>query len=174
MYASMHRFALERRRAVVQYERFTFRIQRLTRMHSIFTFLRNALVLAAGVFLAALLVPGIEYDDNWSVLAKVVLVLALFNLVIKPILVLFALPFIMITLGIGLWLINAAILYWVGRLVEGFSVSSFWAALGGALVISVANMMLSGFARVQRPPRRGPPRSNTPPPTKVDGEVIDV
>lgn len=109
------------------------------------TFIRNVIILSAGVFLAALIVPGIEFGDRWNALALVILILALFNAVIKPILVLFTLPFIFISLGFGLWIINAILLYWAAHLVDGFSVSSFWAALGGAFVISITNLMLSGF-----------------------------
>jgi putative membrane protein len=137
------------------------------------TFLRNVFVLAAGVFLAALIVPGIEFGKNWRALALVVLILALFNAVIKPILVIFTLPFIFLSLGIGLWLINALLLYWAAHLVEGFAVSSFWAALGGAFVISITSMMLSGFRRVPR--QRSAPPTNPPPSRPASGgDVIDV
>jgi len=135
-------------------------------------FLKNFLVLAAGVFLAAMIVPGIGFGQNWNALFLVVLLLALFNAVLKPVLVFFALPFIFITLGVGLLFINALLLFWAARLVEGFTVSGFWSALGGAFVISFTNMMLSGITR-RRTPR--PPRN--PPSTRGGrdgGEVIDV
>jgi putative membrane protein len=141
------------------------------------TFIRNVLVLAAGVLLATLIVPGIDFEKNWGALALVVLILALFNAVIKPILVFFTLPFIFLSLGIGLWLINALLLYWAAHLVEDFHVSSFWAALGGAFVISITSMMLSGFRRVPRP-RHGqnPPTPPSSPNSSSgsNGEVIDV
>jgi len=135
-------------------------------------FIRNFLVLAAGVFLAALIVPGIDCNNNWKALALVVLILALFNAVVKPILVFFTLPFIFLSLGIGLWLINALLLYWAAHLVEGFHVSSFWSALGGAFVISITSMMLSGFKR--GPQRRQPPRDPPPSRPASGGDVIDV
>ena len=146
-------------------------------------FIRNFLILAAGVFLATLIVPGLGTDlssvvwadYNWNALLLVILILALFNSVIKPVLVFFALPFIFVTLGIGLLFINALLLYWAARLVH-FPITSFWSALGGALVISFTNMMLSGIAR-RHGPRR--PRSDPPPPPSAPrndggGEVIDV
>jgi putative membrane protein len=137
-------------------------------------FLKSVVILSAGVFLAAMIVPGIGFGHNWNALFLVVLLLALFNAVLKPVLVFFALPFIFITLGIGLLFINALLLYWAARLVDGFVVTGFWSALGGAFVISFTNMMLSGITR-RRTPR--PPR-NTPPPAprggNDGGEVIDV
>jgi putative membrane protein len=135
------------------------------------TFLRNFVILAAGVFLAAMIVPGIEFGENWNALFLVVLLLALFNAVIKPLLVFFALPFIFVTLGIGLMLINALLLYWAARLVEGFEVMGFWPALGGALVISFTNMMLSSISRRNKPRQ---PRGPRPPRQDGGGEVIDV
>lgn len=135
------------------------------------TFLRNFVILSAGVFLAAMIVPGIEFGENWNALFLVVLLLALFNVVLKPLLVFFALPFIFVTLGIGLLFINALLLYWSARLVDGFVVTGFWPAMGGALVISFTNMMLSGISRHNKPR----PPSNPPSPRHDGGgEVIDV
>ncbi len=117
-------------------------------------------ILALGVVLAATLVPGIRYDSG-TTLAVVVLLLSFFNAVLKPLLVLFTLPFIVLSLGIGVWVINALLLYFVGKLVEGFSVQSFWAAMLGALVVSVTNLVLTrvlqSAATPPRPPAGGPP-----------------
>jgi len=117
-------------------------------------------VLALGVVLSAKLVPGISYDSGTTLLVVVVL-LSLFNAILKPLLVIFTLPFVVLTLGIGVWLINAALFLGVSRLVPGFAVRDFWAALWGALIVSVTNMVLSGLLRPRRSPR--PP-----------GDVIDI
>ena len=115
------------------------------------------LILALGVVLAEKLVPGIRCDDGLT-LAVVVLLLSFFNVVLKPLLLLFTLPFIVLSLGLGVWVINAFLFYVVGRLVEGFHVAGFGSALWGALIVSLTNMILS---RLMRPPRTppGPPRS---------------
>ena len=135
-------------------------------MHnSLVNLLVRGLVLAVGVVLSTKLVPGISYDDNLA-LAEVVLLLSVFNTVLKPLLVLFTLPFIFLSLGLGLWLINALLLYFVGRLVDGFHVAGFGAALWGALIVSVTNLVLS---RLLAPRPTAPP----PPPTKRD-DVIDI
>jgi putative membrane protein len=127
-------------------------------------------VLALGVMLATEIVPGIECNEGTTLVA-VVLLLSLFNAVLKPILVLFTLPFILITLGLGVVLINALLLQFVGHLVKGFVVESFWSALGGALVISVTNLFVSFFTRgtkVEVRARRKPGRKGK------DDDVIDV
>ena len=124
------------------------------------------LVLAVGVALAANFVPGISCDSG-AALFTVVVLLSLFNAVLKPLLVLFTLPFIVLTLGLGVMVINALLFLFVGRLVDGFHVAGFWPAVGGALVVSITNMLLSSLTK--RPPR--PPRP--PPPPKRD-DVIDI
>ncbi len=128
-------------------------------------------VLAIGVVLSTKLVHGISYDDGETLLI-VVLVLSFFNAVLKPVLLLFTLPFIFLTLGIGIWIINACLFYFVGRLVEGFHVATFGAALWGALIVSLTNMILSRVL-VTKPvaPAGRPPASR--PPSKSD-DVIDI
>ena len=126
------------------------------------------LILALGVVLAEKLVPGIRCD-NALTLAVVVLLLSLFNVVLKPLLLLFTLPFIILSLGLGVWLINALLFYLVGRLVEGFQVAGFGSALLGALIVSVTNLVLSRLMRPKRPP------PGSPPPREAKREdVIDI
>src|ERR1044071_754361 len=122
------------------------------------------LILALGVVLAEKLVPGISCD-NAGTLAVVVVLLSFFNAILKPLLLLFTLPFIVLTLGLGVVLINALLFYWAGNAVVGFHVASFWSASGGALVVSFTNLVLSRFMR-------GPPRPPAPP--KRGGDVIDI
>ena len=122
------------------------------------------LVLAIGVILSTKLVPGISCDTGTTLLV-VVLVLSFFNAVLKPILLLFSLPFIILSLGLGIWLVNAVLFYAAGRLVEGFHVAGFGSALFGALIVSVTNMVMSRFLT---PPPRPPP-----PPARPD-DVIDI
>jgi putative membrane protein len=124
------------------------------------------LVLAVGVALAANFVPGISCDSG-AALFTVVVLLSLFNAILKPLLVLFTLPFIVLTLGLGVVVINALLFLFVGRLVEGFHVAGFWPAVWGSLVVSVTNLLLSSLTKG---PRR-PPRP--PPPPKRD-DVIDI
>jgi putative membrane protein len=114
------------------------------------------LVLALGVILATRLIPGIRCDDAGTLIA-VVLLLSLLNAILKPVLVLFTLPFILLTMGLGMVVINALLFLLAGRLVAGFHVSGFGAAVGGALVISVTNFVLSRLTRGTPPPPPPPP-----------------
>ncbi len=121
------------------------------------------LILALGVALATKLVPGIHCDDGGTLLI-VAVVLSFFNSFLKPLLVLFTLPFILVTMGVGIVVINALLFLFAGRLVSGFYVAGFWSAVGGALVVSITNFFVSRLLRNDRPPR---------PPTG-GGNVIDV
>ncbi len=128
-------------------------------------------VLAVGVVLATKLVPGIRCDDG-ATLVAVVLLLSFFNAILKPLLLLFTLPFIILTLGLGVVVINALLFLFVGRLVDGFHVAGFWSAVGGALIVSVTNLFLGGFTKSSRgQPKRAEPK----PAEKVKpDDVIDI
>src|SRR6266496_1015998 len=97
------------------------------------------LVLALGVMLATKIVRGISCEDG-ATLVVVVLLLSFFNAILKPLLVLFTLPFILVTMGLGIVVINALLFLLVGHLVNGFHVAEFWSALGGSLVVSITNL----------------------------------
>ena len=125
-------------------------------------------ILAVGVTLATKLVPGIHCADGATLIA-VVLLLSFCNAILKPLLVLFTLPFIVLTMGLGVIVINALLFLFVGRLVDGFSVASFWSALGGALIVSITNLAFSGIGRA---PGR-PPAPRTRPRKKPD-DAIDI
>jgi len=107
-------------------------------------FFKRALVSAVGVFLGSWMLAGIQYDDYPSLTVAVVL-LAVFSAVLKPLLVLFALPFVVLTMGVGLLVINALLYSFVGYLVDGFYVDGFGYAFLGALIITVLNLFFNGW-----------------------------
>jgi putative membrane protein len=123
-------------------------------------------VLAVGVTLAAKVIPGIVCTDGLT-LFVVVLVLSFLNVILKPLLVLFTLPFIVLTMGLGMVVINALLFLFVGRLVDGFQVAGFWSAVGGALIVSVTNFV---FTRLLNP---GSPAAR-PPVRKKPDDAIDI
>lgn len=126
-------------------------------------------ILAIGVVIAAKIVPGISYDDPMALIV-VVLLLSFCNAVLRPILMFFALPFIIISLGFGILIINALLFYFIGSMVNGFHVTGFWPALGASLIVSLSNMLLAALLRPktsQRPPQ-------APQAPKNDKDVIDI
>lgn len=141
--------------------------------------LKTWLLLSLGVMIAAHTATGIHYDSS-SALIVAVLLLSLCNMVLKPVLMLFSLPFIILTFGLGIWLINALLFLLVGKLVGGFHVASFWNALWGALVVSLtgaAANFLFGENRVRMEVNRGQgPADRTTEARKPlkDDDVIDI
>lgn len=146
--------------------------------------IKSWILIALGVLLASNTAAGIHYDDTGA-LVFAVLLLSLCNVFLKPLLLLFSLPFIILTFGIGIWLINALLFLFVGYLVEGFYVDSFGYALWGALVVSLtgwlASVLFAGPAargrsgvnvRVFR--SGGRPSGPAAPKVKKDDDVIDV
>ena len=105
------------------------------------------LINAFAVYATASLLGGIYVKSFWAALI-VALVLGLINAVVKPVLVFFSIPFIIVTLGLFLLIINALMLMLAAALVDGFSVASFWWAVLGSLVISLVSWMLSSIFNI--------------------------
>jgi putative membrane protein len=94
------------------------------------------------VLLASQIIPGLEITGVASGIAAVV-ILAFLNSIIRPVLYLLSAPFIFVTLGLFMVLINGFLLYLVSILVKGFIVSGFWPAVGGAIIISLVSGLLN-------------------------------
>lgn len=124
------------------------------------------------MLLAAFTSSGIDFDSG-NTLILVVFLLSLFNLILKPLLVLFTLPFIIFTLGFGLWIINALLLLFVSELVPGFYVNSFLSALWGSLVVSMTSLITNIFLSTNVKIKQSSSRRFT----KIsddDDEIIDI
>jgi putative membrane protein len=112
------------------------------------------LILAAAVWVAAEIVSGIELEGIESILI-VGAILGVLNLYIKPVLMALTFPLTILTLGLFIVVINALLLAltdWLAGEIDGinFNVDGFGAALLGALVISVVNMVLDNVIRPAR------------------------
>ena len=107
-------------------------------------------ITATAVFLAVLIVPGLEVDSLSAGLAAV-LVLTFLNLLVRPILFVLTLPLIVLSMGLFLSVVNAILLGLTAYLVSGFSVAGFWPAVGGAIVISFVTMILNWWTSDTRP-----------------------
>ena len=107
-------------------------------------FLIRVLVNALAILAAAHIVPGIEVSGGLAVVAAG-LVLALINAVVRPVLLFLTLPFTLVTLGLFLFVLNAFCLWLTSFLVTGFVVHGFWAAVLGALLVSVVSWVVTAF-----------------------------
>jgi len=105
-------------------------------------------VTAVAVFVAAWIVPGIDYS-NFTGLAFASLLLGIINAMVRPVLLILCLPLILVTMGLFILVLNALLLWLVSGILPGssFTVSGFWAAFWGGLVISIVSWLLSAFFR---------------------------
>ena len=105
------------------------------------------LINTIAIMIAIKLVPGIVYAGEWWGILLVGLLFGLINTFIRPFIRLFALPLLIFSLGLFTFIINAMMLSLTSWLSDkfhlGFSVESFKAAFLGALLISIASMVLS-------------------------------
>ena len=140
-------------------------------------FLKSWAINTLAVGLAGLIMHNhIHYQKPVYLLAASLL-LGILNAILKPIIMLLALPLLVLTLGLFMFVINALLLYFVGFLLKPeFYVDTFGYAFLGALIISIVSIalnVLTGGARFTVQRRR-------PPPTKKSGDddddkpVIDV
>jgi putative membrane protein len=112
-------------------------------------FLIRLAVNAAAVYLAATLVPGIHVRSAGAVIVAA-LILGLVNALVKPVLFVLTLPFTIVTLGLFIFVVNAICLALVAWVVPGFTISGFWPALFGAIVISLVSWMLHAIVGDRR------------------------
>jgi putative membrane protein len=107
-------------------------------------FWARLLVIAVGLLIASGLVPGITFE-GFLALFFAALVLGCVNAVIRPVVVLMTIPFTLVTLGLFLFLVNAAMLGLTAFLVPGFFVAGFWSALFGSVIVSITGMFASWY-----------------------------
>jgi putative membrane protein len=103
--------------------------------------IRTAITLL-GLFLASSLIPGVRLEGTGSFILAALL-LGFVNALVRPIVFLLTLPLTIVTLGLFLFVLNAAMFGLVAALLDNFIVSGFWAALFGAIVVSITSTIAS-------------------------------
>lgn len=94
--------------------------------------------------ITAWIVPGIHPPTTFLGLAWAALIFGFVNAVLRPIVLVLSLPFIVVTLGLFIFIVNALMIMFIGALT-GLTVENFGWALVGAVVISLVNMFLNGL-----------------------------
>ena len=110
-------------------------------------FIIKVIVTGLAVFVADYFLDGVNINNDWTTVSIVALVLALLNTFIKPILVILTIPVTIVTLGLFLLIINALMVIWADKLIEGFTVDGWWAALIFSLIVSIVSAILNSFAK---------------------------
>lgn len=104
------------------------------------TFLK-ILLTALAVILLANILPGVVIDGYISAII-VAIVISLLNMFVRPLLIFFTLPATLVTFGLFLFVINAIIILLADKLVDGFAVSGFLAALFFSILLSIFRSFL--------------------------------
>ena len=112
------------------------------------TFLKILLTALAVIVLATVL-PGVSVSGYLSAII-VAVVIALLNMVVKPLLIFFTLPATIVTFGLFLFVINAIIILLADKLVDGFAVSGFFAALLFSILLSIFRSVLFSLLKEKK------------------------
>lgn len=102
----------------------------------------RTLITMLGLFLASRLIPGVGLEGvgNFIIAA---LLLGLANAFVRPVMFLLTLPLTIVTLGLFIFILNAAMFGLVAALLDNFYVSGFWPALFGAIIVSITSIVAS-------------------------------
>ena len=107
-------------------------------------FILRGLVAALGLWAATEMLSGFTIDTPMTLILAGLL-LGLVNAIVRPFALLLSLPALLITLGLFLLVVNAAMLGLVALLLPGFHIAGFWTAVGGAIIVSVVSWIGSWF-----------------------------
>lgn len=97
-----------------------------------------------GLFLASKIITGVSIVGTGTFVLAAIL-LGLVNAIVRPIALLLTLPLTIVTLGLFLFVLNAAMFGLVAVLLENFSVAGFWSAVFGAIIVSITSTVASWY-----------------------------
>jgi putative membrane protein len=104
----------------------------------------RTLIIALGLGLATAVLPGVRIEGAVTLIVAALL-LGLVNAVIRPLMILFTLPITLLTLGLFLLVINAAMFGLVAAMLDDFHVAGFFSALFGAIIVSITSTVASWY-----------------------------
>jgi putative membrane protein len=107
-------------------------------------FLIRLFIAAMGLWIASALIPGMEIDGMGALLAAALL-LGLVNALVRPVLIFLTLPLTILTLGLFLLVINAAMLGLVAWLLPNFVLGGFFPAMFGSIVVTIVSWCASRY-----------------------------
>lgn len=106
---------------------------------------------AVALYVAVLVIPGIDFSGSWTGIIWLALIIGLLNALVRPLLKFLTCPLIILTLGLFTIVVNTVMLMmtsWIGNAFDlGLTVDGFWSAVLGSLVISVVSVILSAILR---------------------------
>jgi len=104
----------------------------------------RTLITMLGLYMASALIPGVQITGTSSFILASVL-LCLVNGFVRPIAFLMTLPITIVTLGLFMFVLNAAMFGLVAAMLDNFVVTGFWSALFGAVIVSITSTIASWY-----------------------------
>lgn len=114
-------------------------------------FIARWILNSISLFVAAQLLSGIDYQGKWQVLVVAAFLLSVLNALLKPFLIILALPALVLTLGIFSIIINGAVVYLAHLLYPPFEVNNFMTAVLAGMVVGLVNYILTRIFDTLRP-----------------------
>jgi len=102
------------------------------------------LITMLGLALAAAIIPGVDVRGTGSLIFAAFL-LAGVNAIVRPIAFIMTLPLTIVTLGLFLFVLNAAMFGLVAMMISNFHVAGFWSALFGSMIVSITSTVASWY-----------------------------
>lgn len=99
------------------------------------------LINAVALLATAWVVPGITFTGNWVNLLVAGALFGLFNLIVRPIVVLLSIPALILTLGLFYFVMNGLLLWLASLILPGYNVAGLLAGILGSLVIGIVNWL---------------------------------
>jgi putative membrane protein len=106
--------------------------------------LLRTLITMLGLFLASRLLPGVWIEGTGNFILAALL-LGLVNAVVRPLFFLMTLPLTVVTLGLFIFVLNAAMFGLVAAMLESFQVAGFWSAIFGAIIVGITSTVASWY-----------------------------
>lgn len=107
-------------------------------------FIIQLLISALAVYLTALVLPGVSVKNYLSAIG-VAIVIGLLDTFLRPLMVVLTIPVTVLTLGLFLFVINAAIILLASYFLNGFHVENFWWALLFSIILSIVSQLLNNI-----------------------------
>jgi putative membrane protein len=104
----------------------------------------RTLIIMLGLALASAIIPGVAITGTGSLILAAFL-LGLVNAIVRPIAFLLTLPLTIVTMGLFLFVLNAAMFGLVAAMLNNFYVAGFWSALFGAIIVSITSTVSSWY-----------------------------
>ncbi len=105
-------------------------------------FLIRIIITGLVAFGLAKVLNGIHIDTLWTAIVFA-LILAVLNVLVKPVLIILTLPLTILTLGLFLFVVNTLVVLLASRLIDGLSIANFWWGLLFALLLSLITSVIN-------------------------------